>query len=69
MAKHVPGKPQAGIPSSAELDSASGGAVGSTVAVKGAIEAGKWLAKKLVKDKAKEYVKDQISPAPSREEA
>ena len=69
MAKHVPGKPQAGIPSSAELDSASGGAVGTTVAAKGAWEGIKWLGKKLVKDRAKEYVKDQISPAPSSEEA
>ena len=68
MAKHVPGNPQAGIPSSAELDSASGGAVGSTVVLKGGIKAGQWLATKLTKNKVKEYVKDQISPAPSREE-
>ena len=42
MAKHVPGKPQAGIPSLAELDSASGGA--APAVVKGTVKGFKWLA-------------------------
>ena len=68
MAKHVPGKPQAGIPSSAELDSASGG-VAPAVAKKLAFKFGKIFGRSMAKDAANEFVKDQVFPASSSEEA
>ena len=70
MAKHVPGKPQAGIPSSAELDSASGGVAPAVVkGAKLAFKFGKIFGRSMAKDTAKEFVKDQVFPASSSEEA
>ena len=74
MAKHVPGRRQAeneaAVPSSAELDSASGGV--APVVAKGAklaFKFGKVFGRSMATDAAKEFVKDQVFPASSSEEA
>lgn len=74
MAKHVPGRRQAeneaAVPSSAELDSASGGVPPAVVTgAKLAFKFGKIFGKSMAKDAAKELVKDQVFPASSSEEA
>ena len=74
MAKHVPGRRQAeneaAVPSSAELDSASGGVAPAVVkGAKLAFKFGKIFGRSMAKDTAKEFVKDQVFPASSSEEA